>query len=320
MAPRNAPAPDSELIFFDTNEVRNPGPRRIHAAWREVHGRHVWLPPTVVTELMPRTGAVYIDGHPQAASEDMERHWDNSEKDVQGRIRSEVWWEGVLNDPESPYRTRPLTKEQRALRNEILERIDAKGFPNVVPDSIPHQKDAQLIAETIVLGGRLLLTSNMRSISHKHVNEWSREHGRDYGGGDHDVIANTDTMLCHWLKTRQADDRILQAALLAASDDTETATKNPLEWIQHCIDVMRRITRDPSHQLHGFGTLLTTELAKHPDPAWLAALAAAKLPSATIETDRQHPSHPSRREDHTERAERPEPYQQVETRTPGPSR
>ncbi len=315
----NTPTPDSELIFFDTNELRKPGPRKIHSGWREAHDQHIWLPPTVVTELMPRNGQRYIDGDPRAATSDRDTNWTTAKPDVRSRILIEIWWENVLNDPGTRYRTRLLTQEQLIQKEELLRRITRRGFPNITSDSIPYEKDAHLIAEAIILKGKLLLTSNMRSISHRHVNEWSNKHGHEYGGRNEDIIANTDTMLCDWLRKRE-DDRMLQGALIATADREGKAAEEPEKWMDHAMNVIRRVTGHPSHQLHRFGKLLTTEMEAHPNPRELTSRAAGRLPSATVHTDQQHPNHPSRREDRTEKLERIPPYRPVGTAHAGPSR
>jgi hypothetical protein len=41
------------LILVDTTEVLRPGPRKLHAAWAELDGRKLLMPPTVATELAP---------------------------------------------------------------------------------------------------------------------------------------------------------------------------------------------------------------------------------------------------------------------------
>ena len=303
--------PETELIFFDTNEMLKPGPRKLHAAWREVHGRHVWLPPTVVTELMPRSGQVYIDGDSRAASRDAERHWKQAGQRVRARMRSEAWWEAVLNDPGAPYRTLRLNEEQEGLKDDVLQRIDPRAFPNIRPDSILYEKDAHMIAETVVLGGRLLLTSNMRSIDHERVNEWTERHGGNYGGHGRAVVESTDRLLCHWLTSRLDDDRMLQAALVMTS---EHGANDSGEWISRTVETVMALTRDSSHQLHDFGKVLVTRLSSCTDPVGLAARAAARTPSATIETDRQHPNHPAAAA-HPDRPGMPEWYRKVEAET-----
>ena len=114
--------------------------------------------------------------------------------------------------------------------------------------------------------------------------------------------------------------RILRPAQLPLDVAPAQAAEKPEEWMDHAMNVIRRVTGHPSHQLHRFGKLLTTEMEDHPNPRELTSRAAGKLPSATVHTDQQHPNHPSRREDRTKKLERIPPYRPVGTAHAGPSR
>jgi hypothetical protein len=72
----------------------------------------------------------------------------------------------MWRDPESPYEKLELTREQRELHTTLLSNMPRECFPTANPLLLVDNRDTQIVGETLALGGKMLLTSNMRTIDH----------------------------------------------------------------------------------------------------------------------------------------------------------
>ena len=189
-SPGTPVGPAESLIFLDANEVWSAGPRKLQAAWAEVHNRKVLLPPTVCIELawqaVPPNA---VNGISQAEHRLIHETLDDKTK---LELRKNAWWANVWRDDNSPYQAITLTPDQDKLKREIAAQIDPACFENAARHNVPAHRDTLIIAETLAVGGRLLLTSNMRSIKHKIVNEWATNNGARLGFKARPVVYPTD--------------------------------------------------------------------------------------------------------------------------------
>ena len=99
-------------------------------------------------------------------------------------------------------------------------------------------------------------------------------------------------MFREWAKTPAGLERWVQAGLLACwpADDRAPAD----EVLAASDEAITRMTHGDGGKLQRAGERLLNGLQKHPDPEGLVERTRALLPSATIETDRAHPSYPHR--------------------------
>ena len=152
------------MIVVDTSELKRPTQRKLHAAWHELHGRRVLAPPSVATELAPLAAGVVWGGGRSAAETELAAGRADLPERRRSELQRQAWWAEMWRSEESPYRIVGLSPEQEELAERIRTAIDPRCFPTTDPEDIPDLADAAIVTESIVLGAKMLLTSNLRSI------------------------------------------------------------------------------------------------------------------------------------------------------------
>ena len=99
--------------------------------------------------------------------------------------------------------------------DDILEEIDPRCFPRTDSDDIVDLPDAHIVAESLAIGAKMLLTSNMRTIDRVEVNEWAIANGKRLGFKPEDVLYPADATLVEWTRSEEGLERWIQAGLLA---------------------------------------------------------------------------------------------------------
>ena len=280
------------LILLDTSELLRPMPRKLHAAWAEVHGRKAAMPPTVALELAPLAipGSDLEGGTPaelllQAAGSTL------TNRDER-RLQQQVWWGQMWRDENSPYKVLNLSKEQQELTDELARRIDPKCFRNAMPAYVAEHHDTRIVCESMALGAKMLLTSNMRSIDHARLNDWAVENGERLGVKAEPVVYEADAAMERWTQTPEGLERWLTAGLIACWPLEDNPPGQTV--VDKTIKDVERMTRGTGGRLARAGKLLSERLKTYPDAERLAARVRQLLPSPTISTDRKHPSYPQR--------------------------
>ena len=282
--------PAETLILVDTNELRYAGPRKLQAAWAEVHNRKVLLPPTVCIELAwEAVPPDAVNGRSQA--EHRLKH-ENVDDETKLRLKKQAWWANMWRDANSPYQAVELTPKQEQLKNEIAEQITAECFKNADLYNVPEHRDTLIVAETLAFGGRLLLTSNIRSIKHEVVNKWAKENGSKLGFRPEPVIYPTDPTLLEWTGRKGELELWTHAGLIACWPKNDDAPA--MEVLRKTIGDLKKFTQKPGAPLRGSSRRLIRALERHPNPIGLIEETRKHLPSPTITRDRQHPTFPER--------------------------
>ncbi len=283
-----------------------PTPRKLHTALAELEGRQASVSPTVAVELA-RNGdqPTLIDGISPAEYALKTKHDELPPKDRDGFER-DAWWAQMWRDPESPYRLVTLSNEESLLAEEIAAAFDRSCFVAPIGASIAQHHDAQIVAEALATNAKLLLTSNIRSIKQTPVNDWAERWGDKLGFVPQRVLSDADATLLAWTEDPKREDRLLQAALMACWPDNDDATAGQI--IHTTALVLNRMGGEGGGRLPGTATKLAARLTGHPDREDLVSRTRMNLPSLTIETDRDHPSHPQRPVG---------PWQGVRAATPG---
>ena len=63
----------------------------------------------------------------------------------------------------------------------------------LLPDrQLADNRATQIVGETLALGGKMLLTSNMRTIDHIRLNEWAVDNGSRFGFKPEPVVFQAD--------------------------------------------------------------------------------------------------------------------------------
>lgn len=267
-----------------------PTPRKLHTALAELEGRQAAVSPTVAAELA-RTGhePALIDGISPAEHALKTKHDELPPKERQ-RFERDAWWAQMWRDPESPYRLVALTTEESLLADDIAAAFDRSCFTAPIGAPLAEHHDAQIVAEALATNAKLLLTSNMRSIRQTEVNDWAERWGDKLGFVPQRVVNDADATLVGWARDPKREDRLLQAALMACWPDDDSATAGQI--IHTTALVLNAMGADGGGRLPATATKLAARLRTHPDREDLLNRTRMNLPSLTIETDRDHPSHP----------------------------
>ena len=174
------------MIVVDTTELARHTQRKLHAAWWELKGKQLLATPGVAEELAPL-------GAPGAARTGMKARdhlaaliREAQSEQRKGRLRIQQWWARQWEDPQSPYGIAKLNAQEEEIRAAVLEEIDERCFPGV--DTIELHADARIAAESMALGAKMLLTSDMRAMDRVRVNEWAKVNGERLGFPAQDVV------------------------------------------------------------------------------------------------------------------------------------
>ena len=200
---------------------------------------------------------------------------------------------------DAPFRLVELDDKQTELCNRILERIDRRCFPGTDPDEYFEVGDPRIVCEAIATGSKMLLTSDMRTIDRIEVNRWAVDNAGHFGLEPGPVVFDADAMLVRWSDSAAGHQLLLQAALLATWREDDNAPA--LEVVQRTQGhIAARAAGHIAAMAAGEGGKLRDPagrigngLTYHHNPEGLVESTRQLLPSATVETDRLHPSHPS---------------------------
>ncbi len=280
------------MILVDMSELMRPTQRKLHAAWQELQDRQVLATPSVARELAPLAVDVAWMGGPSDAENRLRAAGSSLPKRRQSELRLQAWWGRMWADGNSPYRIVALTPEQEELAERIRTVIDPACFPNTDPEDIPGLGDAAIVSESMALGAKLLLTSDLRSIDHIEVNRWTVDHGAEWGIRAEEILHDADLTFLNWTRTPAGLERWIQAGLLACWPSPDNAPAG--EVLDSTEDGIRRMTHGDGGKLRLAGQRLLNGLRKHPDPDGLVERTRGLLPSATVESDRRHPTYPHR--------------------------
>ena len=269
-----------------------PTPRKLHTALAELEGRQAVVSPTVAAELA-RDGdrPTLIDGISAAEYALKTKHDELSAEDRNGFER-DAWWAQVWRDPDSPYRLVKLTAEESLLAEEIAAAFDRSCFTAPIGAPLAEHHDARIVAEALATNAKLLLTSNMRSIKQTRVNDWAERWGEKLGFVPQRVVSDADATLLGWSRDPKREDRLLQAALVACWPAKADATAG--EIVHSAALVLTAMGGEGGGRLPATATKLAGRLREHPNREDLIRRTRLNLPSLTIETDRDHPTHPER--------------------------
>ena len=287
------------MTLYDSSELARTGMRKFHTAWAEVNGTKVFIPPTVGRELAP-------DCNPNDDSQRVsyaERHLANTiAENLPGNTRRylerQAWWAMMWRSPESPYKLLRLTDDQRALAEDVARAIPPSCFPGAPAEHIREHRDTRIICETLAVKGQMLLTSNMRTIDHERVNDWTVRKGAELGFPAKPVLFYADAALALTLLTDEELERGMRTAILATWSPAPRTTS---QIIQDSINGLARLNPGIGAHLRVSTRLIreTLEECTDHDKERLVAAVRKGLPSAAVESDRAHPAHPERPTDRT---------------------
>jgi len=285
------------VTLYDSTELARTGTRKFHTAWAELNATKILIPPTVGFELAP-------DGQSRDDSQGVsyaERRLATTQeaslpKNTQKYLERQAWWAMMWRSPESPYQLIRLTDDQRSLAEDLVRAIPPTCFPGAPAAHIREHRDTRIICETLAIGGKMLLTSNMRTIDHKRVNDWTVQKGTEFGFPSRPVVFNADAALALRLLTEEGLEHGMRTAILATwTPEPRTTDK----IIDDSIDGLTRMTQGTGGHLRVTTGLIVEALEEYPDYDRLVTTVRERLPSPAVESDRAHPAHPDRPSDRT---------------------
>ena len=147
------------------------------------------------------------------------------------------------------------------------------------------------------------------------VNRWAVDNAGRFGLETGPVVFDADAMLVRWSENAEGQEHLLHAALLATWPDDDTAPA--LEVVDRTRRNITAMASGEGGKLRDTAGRIANGLTYHRNPERLVESARQLLPSATVETDRLHPSYPGGA------PQRPLPlreYKRSQTKTPGPQR
>ena len=214
-------------------------------------------------------------------------------------LDQQVWWARMWRDPESPYRIVPVNPEGRkSSPNGFSPRSDPRCFPGTDPEDIPDRPDAKIVAESLVLGATMLLTSNLRSIDHIEVNKWTIKHGAEWGIRPERLLHEADDAFVRWTVEDAALERWIQAGFIACWPSRDDA--DPVEVIDRTaagIEALSRGTggklpRAAARLLNGLEKTSGPDRARREDPEDLCRARRWTATGSTRRTPCTGPVHP----------------------------
>ena len=304
------------MTLFDTTELRRPTQRKLHAAWQEIVGEKVCITGTTASELAPMAAAPTSGPNGLSAAEDeLGRLGGRLSEQRRSQLLRQAWWATMWRSADAPFRLVELEDTQTELCNRILERIDRRCFPGTDPDEYFEVGDPRIVCEAIATGSKMLLTSDMRMIDRIEVNRWAVDNAGHFGLEPGPVVFDADAMLVRWSDSAAGHQLLLQAALLATWPEDDNAPA--LEVVKRTQGHIAAMAAGEGGKLQYTAGRICNGLTYHHNPEGLVESTRQLLPSATVETDRLHPSHPSWA------PQGPQPlreYKRSQTNTPGPQR
>ena len=281
------------LILLDTSELLRAMPRKLHAAWAEVEGRKATMSPTVGLELAPHGLLATASGGMTTAERLLQRETPKLSKKRQLQLEIQAWWSDAWRDPGSPYQLLEMDEALEDRVTELARSIDPKCFRGARPGYVADHHDARIVCESMVLGASLLLTSNMRSINRRQVNEWAIANGKRLGFEPKPVIYPADATLMGWTQSQTGLDKWLQAGLIACWPRNDKASNK--EVIDKTIKEVEQMAGGSGGKLRHSARRLVEGLRHHPKPEQLVERTREQFPSPTITSDRKHPTYPQGR-------------------------
>ena len=134
------------------------------------------------------------------------------------RLRSERWWISEWRRKDGLYRLKRLTGEEKALTRLLLGRdgLPTDAFPEA-QGRLADDNDAQMVAEVMASGGRMVITSNRVLIEKDVLDEWLRRNQNHWPGLSSDkLLADVDPLYTRWWKGDPLGPKLMTRIVLNA--------------------------------------------------------------------------------------------------------
>lgn len=279
-------------IALDTNRLTHPAQRRFNAAWHEMEGREVRILPQVAREL---TGHLILpedlETGRQRISEDLQRTGNRGPRYLQRNRLSALWWADELLSTDGLYCLLALTPEQEDLVDDVCREIDPDAFPRILPEDVPENSDTRIIAQALVTGQRMLITSNMRSVLHHDVNFWAANNADRFGFLHPDILHVQDEIMPLLYCGPEGRRKLLEFALGSVWPDGEPM----IETVEDALYGLTRRAMMKGARLADTAAVIEESWERERDPQALLERVSSNLPKKMIASECRHPTWPGRR-------------------------
>ena len=201
--------------YHDQIRLIHEADRRLHAADMELSGGYIQVVPAVAKKL-----ASFVQEGALGWSEGQTQQAEALQNDAEEarRLRGERWWIGEWRRQDGLYRLRRLTHEERALAKLLLGRdgLPADAFPRA-QGRLVDDNDAQMVAEVMACGGRMIITSNRVLIEKDVLDDWlQRRQNRWPGFSTDKLLADVDPLYTRWWKGHPLGPKLMTRIVLNA--------------------------------------------------------------------------------------------------------
>ena len=166
--------------YFDQNCLQEEVDRRLHAADMELAGGRIQVVPAIIERLAP---AVHVGAwgwsETQLKQTEMmlEATAENRNKCHRIRnLRQQRWWCGEWKKNNGLYWVHELNQEEQAIAEALVGPggMPKDCFPRAEDGPLGMDNDANIVAQTIAVGGTLIITGNMVMVEDDQLHEWMR--------------------------------------------------------------------------------------------------------------------------------------------------
>ena len=283
-----------ERLLWDANRLVKPTQRHLHATAQERAGAA-----TTVTERSARDIAPFIDpANLETSLNEAYDAYNNPEqvrqtlaargvrpKDVHKHLKFAIWWAEEWLRPDSPYKVRVLTDEERERALDILDHMARHDvFDQLTSETAGRFPDAMIIAEAGALGRRYIVTEDQLKEA-VNIDHWARQAYQDGLLTEPELIIPADTALRTWAADHQ--NFALETVATAFWPPHDDASAH--EVAQKVTDIFPKLS----------GALLitladTARRERDQTNDWPSAVERMRetLPQKTRAADRRHPTNP----------------------------
>ena len=201
--------------YHDENRLIHETDRRLHAADMELSGGYIQVVPAVAKKI-----AAFVQEGALAWSEGQTQQAEALQDDAEEarRLRGERWWISEWRRKDGLYRLKRLTGEERALTRLLLGRdgLPTDAFPRA-QGRLADDNDAQMVAEVMASGGRMIITSNRVLIEKDMLDEWLKRNQNHWPGLSSDkLLADVDPLYTRWWKGHPLGPKLMTRIVLNA--------------------------------------------------------------------------------------------------------
>ena len=216
--------------YIDQSRISRNSDRRLHAADLEMSGRFVQLVPAIAHKLASRAVTSDWSLEVERLKKIEEDFGSLKETHEQHRCQRERWWCELWAQPQGLYRVKAMTREERGearrLLNDSMHGLPSECFPDARGPLDEHNA-ALIVAQVIVMGGHLIVTSNMTFVETEPLEDWRRKHGNQYGTPPEvPLVQQADAMYSRWLTHPIGREVLRRSTLGAFWPESDTASEN----------------------------------------------------------------------------------------------